>query len=374
MLTDLTDAATTGAVLVTCRYPVPGEDRGLVRVDVPPLSRAELSRLFLRLPALDRLHVEDRRLLARVIGGHPRLIEFVAALYTGKRAPQPETRAKLRDLATAQGVDLTRPRPLHQAVDEALVLGAANVFLDELVGLLTDTQRAALDLLSVCRAPMDVDDLAVALTGQDPPAPDVVARVRGDVEALQDLTLLVPDEEVLAHPWTAKLLAAGLAQDAARPLREAAVSGPAAPFPEREGPLRRSGRPASPPGCPRPVRRRSRGGEAGRADPGRRAGLGGLPGRDRCASLHIRNTRGSPASHAAAASMSANACGSESPRIQTPGFSIFTCASRRYRSIASTLKSSFANRRARSRVCSARPQTSWINTMPGRGASPGRAR
>lgn len=42
VLTDLTDAATTGAVLVTCRHPVPGADLGLVRVDVPPLSPAEL--------------------------------------------------------------------------------------------------------------------------------------------------------------------------------------------------------------------------------------------------------------------------------------------------------------------------------------------
>jgi hypothetical protein len=72
-------AAGTGAILVTCRYPLPGEDRYLASIRVGPLSPAELRRLLLRLPALRGLTGNDLRLLTRTIGGHPRLIEYVDA-------------------------------------------------------------------------------------------------------------------------------------------------------------------------------------------------------------------------------------------------------------------------------------------------------
>ena len=52
VITGLADAAGAGALLVTCRYPLPGPDRFLAPVPLPPLSAAELRRLFLRLPAL----------------------------------------------------------------------------------------------------------------------------------------------------------------------------------------------------------------------------------------------------------------------------------------------------------------------------------
>jgi hypothetical protein len=47
------------------------------------LTGSELRRLFLRLPALRALPQENRTLVARAIGGHPRLIEFVDALLRG---------------------------------------------------------------------------------------------------------------------------------------------------------------------------------------------------------------------------------------------------------------------------------------------------
>jgi hypothetical protein len=58
------------------------DDRLLVPIELPPLTGSELRRLFLRLPALRALPQEDRTLVARAIGGHPRLIEFVDALLT----------------------------------------------------------------------------------------------------------------------------------------------------------------------------------------------------------------------------------------------------------------------------------------------------
>ena len=223
VLTDLTDAALAGAFLVTCRYPIPGEDRALISVPVPPLSPAELRRFFLRLPGLDDLSPEDRRLLTGVVGGHPRLIEFVGALLRGRRAQLPDVQAKLRALAKDHGVSLTGPRAIQTAVDHALVLGAADIFLDELVTLLTPGQRAALDQLAVCRAPMSAEDLAVALTNEDPPVQDDVNNARAHGETLTDLTLLTPGAELLAHPWTAQLITDRHIDDVA-PLHERALA------------------------------------------------------------------------------------------------------------------------------------------------------
>ncbi len=84
---------------MTCRYPLPGPDRFLIRMPIPPLSPAELRRLFVRLPALRDLEPEDRRVLIRAIGGHPRLIEFTDALLRGGQAGFRHVQAKLRDLA-----------------------------------------------------------------------------------------------------------------------------------------------------------------------------------------------------------------------------------------------------------------------------------
>jgi hypothetical protein len=76
----LLDNTRTGRVLTTCHYPVPDTADALLRLDLPPLTPAEQRRLYLRLPALRALSVDDRRLVTRTIGGHPRLIEFVDVL------------------------------------------------------------------------------------------------------------------------------------------------------------------------------------------------------------------------------------------------------------------------------------------------------
>ena len=111
-ISSLADAAGPGALLVTCRYPLPGPDRFLVPVPVPPLSPAELRRLFLRLPALRDLGTEDRRLLIRTIGGHPRLIQFTDALLRGGRSSLMPVQVKLRDLAQRHGLRLRGHQPL----------------------------------------------------------------------------------------------------------------------------------------------------------------------------------------------------------------------------------------------------------------------
>jgi tetratricopeptide (TPR) repeat protein len=217
-LTDACAPGTGGAVLVTSRHPVPGQDGSLVRIPLPPLSGAELRRLFLRLPGLNALNRDDQRLISRIIGGHPRLIEFVDALLRGHRAKFPEAQARLKRLAAEAGIDLTRPRPPGKAVDQALVLAAADVFLDILTGALSEPQRAALRQLAICQAPMSVEDLASALSL---PVDDVAESVAG----LTDLSLLTADNELLVHPWTARILVERMREEGVDfgPLHERAV-------------------------------------------------------------------------------------------------------------------------------------------------------
>ena len=213
VIAGLGDAADTGALLVTCRYPLPSPDQSLAQVRIPPLSAAELRRLFLRLPALAELDAEDTRLLTRTIGGHPRLIEFADALLRGGRAAHislKHVQVKLRDLARDRGVTLERQPSLPTVVDQAMVLGSADILLTQLLELLTPNQTETLRQIAVCRAPMTLDDLAFTLTPsrREPGAssqPDLAA-LRSDTERLTDLTLLSPGEHIVMHPWTADLV------------------------------------------------------------------------------------------------------------------------------------------------------------------------
>ena len=215
----LADAAETGGLLVTCRYPLPGLDSILVQVPIPPLSQAELRRLFLRLPALRDLKSEDRRLLMRTIGGHPRLIEFTDALLRGGRASLKQVQVKLRDLARREGLKLGHDRSIESAVNQAMLLGSADILLTELLTLLTPAQTDVLRQVAVCRAPMTLEDLAVTLapsTDAGTPLaegqPDL-AVLRADVDRLTDLTLLTMAEDIVMHPWTAALVTRNSASD-----------------------------------------------------------------------------------------------------------------------------------------------------------------
>ncbi|HSV67383.1 MAG TPA: hypothetical protein VLJ59_15920 [Mycobacteriales bacterium] len=198
----LCDACRVGALLVTSRHPVPGADGLLVPIHVLPLSPSELRRMLLRLPALRDLGVADRALLARTIGGHPRLIEFVNALIRGGGANLLDVQIKLRALAKERGVDVSKPRPLGQAIDEAMVLGSADILLEQLLSLLNDAQQAVLRQIAVSRAPMTLDDLGYALVSA--PVPPSLADT---VELLADLTLVTSlGGAISMHPWTADLV------------------------------------------------------------------------------------------------------------------------------------------------------------------------
>jgi tetratricopeptide (TPR) repeat protein len=123
------------------------------------------------------------------------------------RANLKQIKTKLRDLARREGIDLARPRAVGRAVDEALLLGSADILLDGLLELLTPRQRALLDQIAVSRAPMRLDDLAYILA--DDPAPVAttdLSDLEADVDRLVDLTLLTTSSGIGMHAWTAELL------------------------------------------------------------------------------------------------------------------------------------------------------------------------
>jgi tetratricopeptide (TPR) repeat protein len=198
----LCTAADAGRVVVTCRYPVPDSEAVLLRVDLPALTRAELGRLFLRLPALRELPGTDRRLIWRTIGGHPRLIEFLDVLLRdGLGARLRSVTAKLRALAERAQVDLRPGRPLTEAVTDTLRLGSLDILLDALIAQLSPNQYELLLQAALPRTPFTVDDLAHTRHGLDP-TPAQQDEVRRDVERLTDLTLLspAPPGQLIIHP------------------------------------------------------------------------------------------------------------------------------------------------------------------------------
>ena len=218
-ITNLSDAAEVGALLLTSRHPLPGPDRFLVEVPISALTAVELRRLFLRQPALADLDVRDQRFLTRMIGGHPRLIEFADALMRGGRANFRHVQVRLRNVAHAEGVALASNRSLADAVDQTLLLGSADIMLTELLGLLTPRQTEVLAQVAVGTAPMSLDDLAFSLqldphTGiiESESNTDLLLLIT-DVDRLTRLTLLVQREDIVMHPWVAGLVVRHMAND-----------------------------------------------------------------------------------------------------------------------------------------------------------------
>ena len=212
MITSLADAAEVGALLFTSRYQLPGPDWFLVQIPIPPLSAVELQRLFLRMPALADLDSKDRRILTRAIGGHPRLIEFADALLRGGHASLRHVQLKLRNLARAEGIDLAADRSLGDVMDQAMLLGRADIMLIELLGLLTSEQVRVLAQIAVNRAPTRLADLAFAL-GHNAGSRDTegesnidLPTLIADVDRLTSLTMLIPGENIMMHPWMADLV------------------------------------------------------------------------------------------------------------------------------------------------------------------------
>lgn len=93
-------------------------------IAVGPLSAAESRKLLLRLPTLAGCEPAEVAKLLRVIGGHPRMLEFLDGLLRGGQARLPRVTKKLRAVASEAGPDL---RAAIDDMDEATPSSSARV-------------------------------------------------------------------------------------------------------------------------------------------------------------------------------------------------------------------------------------------------------
>ena len=153
-------------LLITSRYPfaLPEDaDRSLRFELVGPMSMAETFKLIWSLPALDRLDDDDVVKVWRLVGGHPRSLEYLDALLNGGHARFPDITRRLTAAINArpEGQRALTADTLDAALAETLTLIADDVLIDELLESL-DGFPGARDLLigaSVYREPVDLNAL-----------------------------------------------------------------------------------------------------------------------------------------------------------------------------------------------------------------------
>ena len=153
-------------LLITSRFAFTlphGAECRLDLVSLGALSKAETHKLVSALPGLDRLPERDVELLWRLVGGHPRSLEYVDALLSGGRGRFADIGERLRQ-ALRQRMDeddaaalLDAGWQLDAAVAEVATIAADDVLLDELLDRLDEVLGARALVLgaSVFREPVD---------------------------------------------------------------------------------------------------------------------------------------------------------------------------------------------------------------------------
>jgi tetratricopeptide (TPR) repeat protein len=210
ILETLYRAANRGKLLLTSRYPLPSSEPWLERLDLGPLSSAQTRKLLYRLSELKNRPSEALAKVLRMIGGHPRMLEYLDAILRGGQGRLAIVEEKLRKNVHALGLrveDLIGD--LDQAVQNAIRVGAQDIFLEELLQLvdLQPGDREVLNQACVFPVPVDLPGVAFALAGAEP-LPEHIIQVRNAAERLAKITLLtlVDEESVFVHRWTAEAL------------------------------------------------------------------------------------------------------------------------------------------------------------------------
>lgn len=213
-------------LLVTCRYrfSLPqGAERSLAFKAVGPLSSAETRKLVWSLPALDELSDAEVEQVWRLVGGHPRSLEYLDALLSQGRGRYPDITARLdRALVARLGAAeaaalLGAERTLDAALAEVAVLAADDVLLPRLLAGLTPGAIRLLVGASVYREPVDVNALAFVVGEVDESAATVPDR-RGANERIAEILRRAGVETTT--PVDAADLAPGVLADLAPHLAE----------------------------------------------------------------------------------------------------------------------------------------------------------
>jgi tetratricopeptide (TPR) repeat protein len=174
-------------LLITSRFAFTlpgGAERWLDFAALGALSQAETRKLVWALPGLDRLAEREVEQIWRLVGGHPRSLEYVDALLSGGRGRFADIDHRLRQAIGRRMDDddttalLGAEWKLDAAVAEVATIAADDVLLDELLVGLDEVlgARALVVGASVYREPIDDNALLFQCGSIDITAPAVVQR------------------------------------------------------------------------------------------------------------------------------------------------------------------------------------------------------
>ncbi|WP_196425644.1 tetratricopeptide repeat protein [Amycolatopsis camponoti] len=167
-------------LLVTSRYEfsLPGDAHRHLRSSlVGPMSMAETFKLIWSLPALDRLDDDDLEKVWRLVGGHPRSLEYLDALLNHGHARYHDVTARLSKALQAhpKAQAAVTADTLDAALAQTVTLIADDVLLDALLRTL-EKHPGARELLlgaSVYREPFGLDALLFQIGDVDEDAAHV---------------------------------------------------------------------------------------------------------------------------------------------------------------------------------------------------------
>jgi hypothetical protein len=210
-----------GRLLITCRHPfsLPGPaGQGFGFRHLGPLSRFGALGLAMSLPALGLLGEPELDRAWRLLGGHPRAMEYLDALLSTGHVGFPDVTRRLAGAIQARtGQPVLRkgpvaPTELSPATAETIALVAGDLLLGDLFGRLSADAQDLLIGTSVYRAPVGRDVLL--LPGRQHSR---AAGLAGLVAECEATGLLAADPSceppsVFVHRWTAGELHRRLAE------------------------------------------------------------------------------------------------------------------------------------------------------------------
>jgi tetratricopeptide (TPR) repeat protein len=204
-------------VLITCRYPftLPDDaEQFLLDRALGPLTEAETMKLAWALPRLDALDETDLEKVWRMVGGHPRTLEYLDALLAQGQGRFPDITRRLQHRVNhalgAQAASwLTATRTLDTALADAVTIAADDVLLPDLLTGIKEVPGAerALLGLSVYREPVDLNALLFQIGQTD----DSAARTEDQHAAEQRILATLTTHDITPATLNQALAGDGLA-------------------------------------------------------------------------------------------------------------------------------------------------------------------
>jgi hypothetical protein len=191
-----------GRLLITCRHQFAVPEVAGRRIGFRPLgalSQAGAIDLARSLPALGQLGEQDLDLAWRLLGGHPRAMEYLDGLLAGGQARLADLAGRLGALVPA---DLVAPTELPLPAAEAAALAASGALLAELFDQLSPAGQGLMARASVYREPIGRDVLLLPV-GQYSPAELTSLLDECRVPGLLTADPGADPPLVSVHPWTA---------------------------------------------------------------------------------------------------------------------------------------------------------------------------